>query len=214
MSYSRDQILNNISQNTVNDLKGSVKAAYQQLVKHDLPKINKTLIENFEFQLASLSGQVTRIQSKDQIPAVVENHIKQHQLRKELLISNDSICQNLSWSSAIKTSFKKAEDNDQIALSCAYAGVAETGSIVMVSSPNTPTTHNFLVSDHIVLLKASRIVSHLETVWREIQDNHSPVMPRTINVLTGPSRTGDVEQTIQLGAHGPIRFHVIILLGD
>jgi hypothetical protein len=35
-------------------------------------------------------------------------------------------------------------------------------------------------------------------------------MPRTVNLITGPSRTGDIEQTIELGAHGPRRLHIIL----
>jgi L-lactate dehydrogenase complex protein LldG len=36
-------------------------------------------------------------------------------------------------------------------------------------------------------------------------------LPRTVNLITGPSRTGDIEQRIQLGAHGPRRLHIVLV---
>jgi hypothetical protein len=97
------------------------------------------------------------------------------------------------------------------ALTRAWAAVAETGSLVMPGSPQRPTSLNFLPDNEIVLLRRSEIVDSMETAWERLLMEGA--LPRAVNFITGPSRTADVEQTLQLGAHGPRRLH-LLLLGD
>ncbi len=94
------------------------------------------------------------------------------------------------------------------------AAVAETGTLMLASGPGTPTTLNFLPDTHIVVLRAGQIVASYEDGWDLIRaraDGNPQTLPRTINMITGPSRTGDIEQRIQLGAHGPRRLHVVLV---
>ena len=93
--------------------------------------------------------------------------------------------------------------------------VAETGTLVLLSGPDNPTTINFLPETHIVVLRAHDIVGPYEAAWnalREIYGERS--LPRTVNLISGPSRTADIEQTIIMGAHGPKRLHVVIVADD
>jgi L-lactate dehydrogenase complex protein LldG len=91
------------------------------------------------------------------------------------------------------------------------AAVAETGTLMLISGPETPTTLNFLPDTQIVAMRAGQVVASYEDGW-DLVRSRGP-MPRTINFVTGPSRTGDIEQRIQLGAHGPRRLHVILIDG-
>jgi len=79
-----------------------------------------------------------------------------------------------------------------------------------LSGANSPTSLNFLPDNYLCILRRERLVKHIEDVWQRLRDEHTG-LPRAINFITGPSRTADVEQTIQLGAHGPRRLHVILL---
>jgi L-lactate dehydrogenase complex protein LldG len=92
----------------------------------------------------------------------------------------------------------------------AFVGIAETGSLVLLSSVGSPTSLNFLPDNYLCVLRRDHIVRHIEDVWDRIRQQ-TDQLPRAINFVTGPSRTADVEQTIQLGAHGPRRLHVILL---
>ena len=103
-----------------------------------------------------------------------------------------------------------ATRDDHVTVTRAFAGVAETGSLVLLSSPQSPTSLNFLPDVHVVVLARERIVRHLEDAWALLR-SEVPAMPRTVNFITGPSRTADIEQTIQLGAHGPRGLHVILV---
>lgn len=94
----------------------------------------------------------------------------------------------------------------EVAVTGCIAAVAETGSVLLASSPQHPTTLNFLPETHVVVVREDQIVAHLEDAWAMIE-----TMPRALNLVTGPSRTADIEQTLQLGAHGPRRLHLLIV---
>jgi L-lactate dehydrogenase complex protein LldG len=96
------------------------------------------------------------------------------------------------------------------------AAIAETGTLMLLSGADTPTTLNFLPDTHIVVVRAGQVVAGYEDAWdmvREKAGGDPAAWPRTINLITGPSRTGDIEQRIQLGAHGPRRLHVVLVDG-
>ena len=87
--------------------------------------------------------------------------------------------------------------------------VAETGSVVTLSGDTTPNTLNFLPDNHVVVIHQDQIVNHMEDAWKLQRDSQQ--VPRALNFLTGPSRTADIEQTLELGAHGPRRMHVLLV---
>jgi L-lactate dehydrogenase complex protein LldG len=84
---------------------------------------------------------------------------------------------------------------------------------MLVSGPETPSTLNFLPETHVVVVRASQIVGGYEDAWARLRAAMK-AMPRTVNFITGPSRSGDIEQTLQLGAHGPRRLHVVLVNDD
>ena len=90
------------------------------------------------------------------------------------------------------------------------AGIAEIGSLILASRPDSPTTLNFVPDHHLVVLHTGQILRHFEDVWPLVRALPGG-MPRTVNIVAGPSRTGDVELTLQLGAHGPRSVHVILV---
>jgi len=101
--------------------------------------------------------------------------------------------------------------DDTVGIAHALAGIAETGTILMASGPASPATLNVLPETHIVVLRASDIVGGLEDGWSRLRHAHPDGLPRTVHMITGPSRTGDIEQTLQLGAHGPRQLHVVLV---
>jgi L-lactate dehydrogenase complex protein LldG len=102
--------------------------------------------------------------------------------------------------------------SDLNAVGHAYGAVAETGSLVMVSGPENPTTLNFLPDNHFIVVSAQDIAGDYEGAWDRLRVTFGKgEMPRTVNWITGPSRSGDIEQTMLLGAHGPRRLHVIVV---
>ncbi len=90
--------------------------------------------------------------------------------------------------------------------------MAETGTLAMVSGRENPTTQNFLPHNHNNVVSAKDIAGDYESVWNRVRYAFGKSsMPRTVNLITGPSRSGDIEQTLLLGAHGPRRLHVVVV---
>ena len=120
----------------------------------------------------------------------------------------DANLKNLPWPNKWQIAYRAAQVEDQLSVTTAFAGIAETGSLVLLSSTASPTTLNFVPENHIIVLHRKNLVPHIEAVWMRLR---AQAMPRSVNIITGPSRTADIEQTIQLGAHGPRRLHVILV---
>jgi len=102
----------------------------------------------------------------------------------------------------------RAIDSDKASLTRAFAGIAETGTIIQLSGPESPTTLNFLPEVHLVVLEVSNLHASYEEAWSRLREQ---AMPRTVNMISGPSRTADIEQTIVRPAHGPKNMHVLIV---
>jgi L-lactate dehydrogenase complex protein LldG len=83
---------------------------------------------------------------------------------------------------------------------------------VQLSGGANPTTLNLLPEAHIVLLEGKNLHGSYEEVWTRLREVYGEgQMPRTVNMISGPSRTADIEQTIVRPAHGPKDMHVIII---
>ena len=106
----------------------------------------------------------------------------------------------------------RGEGRDQVSITGAFAGIAETGTLVMASGPDHPVSLNLLPDTHIVVLREEDVVAGYEDVWARLRERYGKdAMPRTVNTITGPSRTGDIEQAMELGAHGPRRLHIVVV---
>jgi L-lactate dehydrogenase complex protein LldG len=92
----------------------------------------------------------------------------------------------------------------------AFAALAETGTLMLLTGPDTPATVSLLPETHVALVAASRVVSHMEVAW-DLARAACGELPRGVNFISGPSRTGDIEQKMVLGAHGPRNVHIVIV---
>lgn len=174
------------------------------------PDFDQGLLERFLDKLERAAGTVTRVGSLDAVPEAVRAYLEEHQLRPNVVISRDEVMEHIGWPESWRIEGRPAGGDDHVSVTGAYVAIAETGTVAFLSGPGRPTTLNFLPDDHIVVIRADQIVSHLEDLWT-LMRKRGEEMPRTVNLITGPSRTADVEQTIQLGAHGPRRFHVVLV---
>jgi L-lactate dehydrogenase complex protein LldG len=85
----------------------------------------------------------------------------------------------------------------------------------MTSGAENPSTLNFLADNHIVVVSGKDMTGDYEAMWDKVRATFGKGrMPRTVNMITGPSRLADIEQTLLLGAHGPRRLHIIVVNGS
>ena len=168
----------------------------------------------FRVEAEAVQATVDDAGSLDEVPELVANYLRLHNLPQRLRHGEDATLAGLPWDRAPSLEVERgpAQPADEVSLSCAFAGVAETGTLIMVSGPDNPTTLNFLPENHVVVLPKSAVTGSYEDVWDNLRARFGEgVMPRTVNMITGPSRTGDIEQRIELGAHGPRRLHIILV---
>ena len=209
MNKIRNTILTNIRKSIGREKLelNTIKKLEERLITHPVheqPVLGKNLISIFIKQLEKVAGTLELIHSAPEIPNAVLKFLFKHNLPPKIVL--DTWLSTLPWPQKLQIVYRAAIGSDLVSVNSAFAGIAETGSLVLLSSPASPTTLNFLPENHIVVLLKDNLVAHIEDVFPRLR--MSP-MSRTINIITGPSRTADIEQTIQLGAHGPRRLHVI-----
>ena len=81
---------------------------------------------------------------------------------------------------------------------------------MLLSGEETFASAALLPETHIAIVPVSRVVRSIEDAFALVKKERGE-LPRATNFISGPSRTGDIEQTIVLGAHGPYRVHVILV---
>lgn len=166
-------------------------------------------------------GTVERVPDHAAIPAAMGEYLAAQNLPSRFVMAPHPELTAVPWAERPLLAFeqRRAEATDQVSLQHGYAAVAETGTLMLPSAPERPTTLNLLVETEVVVLRASRVVGAYEEAWdllrAESRDARSGgFMPRNIMFVTGPSRSADIEQTLELGAHGPRRLHVILVDDD
>ena len=175
----------------------------------------EALVAMFREQAQAVQASLADVATQADIPAEVARYLREHNLPASLRIGTDPRLAGLDWSAtAIALSAGPSAGDDLNGLSHAFAGIAETGTLALVSGPENPTTLNFLPDNHIVVLRAGDLEGDAESLWDRLRARYGAgLMPRTVNMITGPSRSGDIEQQIILGAHGPRRLHIVIVHG-
>ena len=172
-------------------------------------------VDLFQEQAETVNATVRRLGSLEEVPQAAADYLKDHNLPGSLRLAPEPQLTALPWTDSaplLTVASGKAEPEDVTSLTAAFAGIAETGTLMLHSGPEGPTTLNFLPENHIVVLKASQVVGTYEDAWDRLRAaRDGAAVPRTVNLITGPSRTGDIEQTIQLGAHGPRRLHILLV---
>jgi L-lactate dehydrogenase complex protein LldG len=160
-----------------------------------------------------VSATVDRVADRSAVPTAVAGFLRKHNLPATLRMGDDPQLADMPWSTTqIEVSRGPSDGSDPVGMSHASAGVAETGTLVLTSGPDNPTTINFLPETHVVMVDAADIAGDYETVWDELRERYGKgVLPRTVNLVTGPSRSADIEQKLLLGAHGPRRLHIVVV---
>ena len=166
----------------------------------------------FVAQAEAAQATVARVAAAD-APAEVARYLRDQNLPATLRMGADPRLAALPWDrTALTVAVGASDGSDLNAASYALGGVAETGTLALVSGPDNPTTLNFLPDNHVVLVDEASIAGDYETIFDRLRALYGRgVMPRTLNFVTGPSRSADIEQTLLLGAHGPRRLHIVVV---
>jgi L-lactate dehydrogenase complex protein LldG len=170
-------------------------------------------LDLFATMVEGVAGTVDRVADAAAVPAMIAAFLRRHNLELKVQRGRDPYLAALPWEAepALVVDTGAPDPTSAAAVAHAFAGIAETGTLALASGPDNPTSLNFLPDYHIVVVRAEDVVGDIETMWQMLRRTYGATLPRNVNLITGPSRTGDIEQTLVLGAHGPRRLHVIVV---
>jgi L-lactate dehydrogenase complex protein LldG len=157
-------------------------------------------------------GTVTRVPDPAGVPGAVADYLAAQNLPGQLVMAPHPALQAIPWSMRPLLEIRegRAEATDAVSLQHGFAGIAETGTLMLPSSSERPVTLNLLADTAIVVLLEAAITGSYEDGWDRLRAEVK-AMPRNVMFVTGPSRSADIEQTLELGAHGPRRLHVVLV---
>ena len=157
-------------------------------------------------------GTVTRVADLDAVPGAVADYLAAQNLPGRVVMAPHPELQAIPWSARPLLEIRegRAEATDAVSVQHGFAGVAETGTLMLPSAPERPVTLNLLADTAVVVLRAGAIVGAYEEAWDRLRAELG-AMPRNVMFVTGPSRSADIEQTLELGAHGPRQLHIVLV---
>ncbi|WP_186270591.1 LutC/YkgG family protein [Burkholderia gladioli] len=169
------------------------------------------LLARFTEEAERMSTTVEAIDTLAEVPAAAARYLQARSLAARAIAWRTLA--DIDWASAgLEVDLRKPVEGDLVGITGCFCASAETGSLVLLSGPDTYASAALLPETHLVVVPASRIVAGHEDAFALIRAERGE-LPRAVNIVSGPSRTGDIEQTIILGAHGPYRVHAIIVRG-
>jgi L-lactate dehydrogenase complex protein LldG len=173
------------------------------------PSLDWVPAVRFRDQVLALSSTYEEVGAIEDAPRAVAVYLRGNALPLAAVCWPE--LSGLLWQEAgLAVEARASHGNDLVGITGAYCAIAETGTLLLLSSPRTPAAASLLPETHIALVRANRIVRTMEDAWALVRSEHG-MLPRAVNFVSGPSRTADIEQTLTLGAHGPYRVHIVLV---
>ncbi|MBK6804653.1 MAG: lactate utilization protein [Betaproteobacteria bacterium] len=199
------------------DARAAARAYVAARAQGPRPSMPVDLVDRFLVRAADMQSTVERLSSLAQLPAAVARYIDALDLPPALAAqkSRRGVCwpelADLDWAGAgLEIAPHPTRGDDRLGITGSFCAIAETGTLVITTGAATPSATMLLPDTHIAVVRADRIVAGMEEAFALVRAER-PGMPRAVNLVSGPSRTGDIEQTIVLGAHGPFRVHIVVV---
>ena len=133
------------------------------------------------------------------------------------LLADQSLCSRLSQQTSLLPVTQCRADQPALfdtvdaGLTLTHGGIAETGTLVLWSGEQSPRLLSLVPPVHIAILYASRIVESLMDMM--VREDWSAGLPTNVILISSPSKTADIQQTLAYGAHGPKQL-VVVLVED
>lgn len=198
--------------------RGRVRARLEQPESGPIPQRARggddDLVERFMAMLEKQNADIKPLAAPDELPAAVALELLRRNLPQRVRTGGDDMFEQIDWNgtSALERVIGPAQPDDCASLSRALAGAAETGTLFLASGTDNPSTLNFLPELHMIAVRREDIVGSYEKAWSRFRAQYGRRrLPRTVNMISAPSRTADIEQTLIKGAHGPKELVVFII---
>lgn len=167
-------------------------------------------LRQFTAKAEAAAATLRRISSMSELPRALARELRSRNLPAAIRTGTDPVFARLDWS-GLARSVGPGRIEEPATLSRAEFGMAETGTLIFASGPENPVTLAFLGETHFAVLFERNLVGGFEDLWEAWRARR--LDPRTVNMVTGPSRSADIGQVLQLGAHGPMALHIFLVAG-
>ncbi|MBX2856777.1 MAG: LUD domain-containing protein [Rhodobacteraceae bacterium] len=214
---ARDRILDRVRRQAGGSSARALQGVAQRLQSLEqtspVPAIASTAgpdarLRQFIAEAEAVQASTTVLPDFSSLPAALAEELRRRNLGPTFRMGTEAAFTELDWTS-LDLSQGKGRLREPATLSRAFLGVAEVGAVVLLSGPDNPVTLSFLGETHFIVLRASEIEPGFEGAWARLRSSGRE--SRTVNFIAGPSRTGDIELTLELGAHGPIALHIFVV---
>jgi L-lactate dehydrogenase complex protein LldG len=177
------------------------------------------LFDRFSAQVAANGGWVERVSAH--ADAVILLGEKCRSDRESVLVSDRLYAMHESYRTIGRAMqsvpyilMKEVLSNATAGITSCDGLIAETGTVVLLSTPGEPRMLSLLPEQHIVVAPANRFTRTLEEYLGEGSSAAFSGNRGSITLVSGPSRTSDIEKTLIMGVHGPRDFGVIVIGGS
>lgn len=175
------------------------------------PAVGCDLVRHFREQALRMADTVDEVDTLSDVPAAIARYLDAVGVARSAIAWKT--LEGMAWRDAgMDVEFRPPRNEDLVGITGAFCAIAETGTLMLLSGVDTYASASLLPETHIAVVAASRILASTEEAFELARAEHG-ALPRAVNFISGPSRTGDIEQTIVLGAHGPYRVHVVVIRG-
>lgn len=173
------------------------------------------LVSRFVDMATEAEATIDRVGNAADVGRAIAAWLEAENLPTDLVVAPDSEMDAIGFEGIDGLTVRRgaATGDDKVSVTPVRAGIAETGSLMVTAGPGTPYTLNFLPEIHIAILRAERIVGGYEDAWALVRPNGETgaALPRTVTLITGPSRSSDIERTVTIGVHGPKQLHIVLI---
>lgn len=187
----------------------NVRAYLRARPRGPLRDLSGDLVGRFRERAEASMTTTERVADLREVPQAIARYLDAHGLPKAGCVWPRLA--SLDWRGAgLALEPRAAIDADGVGVTGVFCALAETGTLMLCSGGETPASVSLLPETHVAIVPAARIVATMEDGW-DLARSELGELPRAVNFVSGPSRTADIEQTIQLGAHGPRRLHIVLI---
>ncbi len=166
------------------------------------------LVERFAEELTALGGSVSRVSEAELNDKLIE-FLKERNVEAALMWDPVESVDEARLTEAGVRAVRSVDPNLKAGITGALSAIAETGTLVVPSGKGQLLSASLLSEIHIAVIKSSQIVLSLEEALQRNEVREASA----VALVTGPSRTADIEMTLTIGVHGPKEVHVFVVDG-
>lgn len=179
------------------------------------------LIKQFKSELEKINGECFVASDYEDATKIISSIIKQNIYKRAVVNSSILIKESIFLDNSMNIKFVRDLDAHQdfrkvlaatdVGISYAEYLVAQTGSAILVADNNEPRLLSLLPEASIIISEAANLVSDLSEAMKLLSARNLFSIPNCVTIVSGPSRTADIEKVLVTGVHGPKKLYVIIV---